>query len=279
MPAPIPPGHTRGQIMFIGNLVTAEAAATLLQSFWTEAGAYGARILVVNVAEDTHSDLAHTLFRQWEAAGVARINIATRAAGLDPAHLERVEDATAILITAPGALHLTRRLGGTALAQAIRRANARNKIVGGIGPAASALCQHMLVEPDGQAGANHPVHFAPGLGLINRTAVITTHAQTAETAIRSQLLAAVQCNPFLVGVGLTPDSALIVYQDSTVHTHGRAYILDGAEITDDTFLAPDAAPTMHRLSTGYAYNLDRHVLLPPAETDIPSAENHITSAF
>lgn len=280
MPAPIPPGYTRGQIMFIGNLIATDAAATILQSFWTEAGAYGARILIVDVAGDASSRLAHDLFRQWEAAAVSCLAIGSRAAALDPAHVEAVEDATAILIAATDALHLTRRLGGTLLAQAIRRANARNKIVGGIGSAAGALCQHILVAADGNAlGTGDLIHFAPGLGLINRTAVLPAQANTAEKAIRSQLLAAVQSNPFLVGVGLETDSAVIVYQDSTLNAYGRAFILDGAEITDDALLEAGAAPTLHRLSTGYGYNLDQHALRPPAATDIPSAESHVTSAF
>ena len=283
MPAPIPPGYTRGQIMFIGHLNDADTARHLLQSFWTEAGAFGARILVVDVAGDEHGQLAENLFRDWEANEVTKLEITDRRAALDKTHVQTVESATAILLCAQHGLETTRRIGGTPLAQAIRRANARNKIVGGVGQAASALCQHMLLA--GDAEAQHrtwPHSLRAGLGADQpHGRDIGAAALLARTRPTTQLLAAVQCNPFLIGVGLAVDTAVIVYQDATldVRGSGRVTILDGADAVDDNDIGAPTSPLVHSLAEGYGYNLDAHTVRFPTQTDIPSAENHVTSAF
>ena len=102
-------------------------------------------------------------FTAAEADTVEILDIPNRRAAAEPALLSQVENATGILITDGNPLRFTSLLGGTPLAQAIRRANARGRVVGGIGRGGAVLCQHMIAFDDRtsfttpfQAGA-HPV--------------------------------------------------------------------------------------------------------------------------
>jgi hypothetical protein len=50
MPAPVPPGFTRGPILFL-NPVDEAGEQHLLQRFWTDAGGYGGRIVLIATEE------------------------------------------------------------------------------------------------------------------------------------------------------------------------------------------------------------------------------------
>jgi len=101
VPAPVPPGFTRGPILFMGPLLDAHVTDRLLQSFWDEAGSYGARIVIVpSAAIDTAAAAdMQAWFTAAEADTVAILEIPNRRAAADPALLSQVENATGILIT------------------------------------------------------------------------------------------------------------------------------------------------------------------------------------
>lgn len=272
MPAPVPPGYTRGPILFIGPTPANQSEAMLLQRFWSEAGGYGARLLLIATrAEQVHSSHLTALFHGWETEAVVLLPLYTRAAAQQADLLPIIEQATGLLLLENDPLHLTMRLGGTQAAQAIRRANARGKVVAGLGAGATALCQHMLL-PD-QPGQPP---MAAGLGLVNRLGLVVS-ADAAE-ATTQQLITRLAYNPFLIGVGLGPDTGLVVYPDTTLEVFGQKaiQIVDGAEGADDLLPALSApgggAPAgwrIHQLTAGYTFNFDRRTVHAPPPSDIP----------
>ncbi len=296
MPAPVPPGFTRGPIMFSGPLTAERHADRLLQSFWDEAGSYGARVLIVPTAS---ADLAAVdRYRQWlasaEVDSLAVLPVQQRADALDPALVELVDNATGILITDGNSLRFTSLLGGTPVAQAIRRANARGRTIFGIGQAGAALCQHMIAFDNRQALPGPFLHrgliqFAPGLGIINRVAFdcdeeLGSHFRTH----LSRLLTAVAYNPFLIGVALDPDTGAVIYANSTLEVFGAgsALVVDGWRITHtDLYDHAEAAPMsvlgvqLHILGHGYTYDLDAHTPKRPPESEIPKAGYEAYTSF
>lgn len=296
MPAPVPPGFTRGPIMFMGPLTAAQPFAQMMQSFWDEAGGYGARILIVPTA--AHDAAPAERYRRWlaeaEVDWVELLPVAHRRAAHDPALIERVESATGILITDGNPLRFVGMLGGTPVAQAIRRANARGRVVAGIGQGGAVLSQHMVVAAEQtaaeQIAAGQTLHsaptpalirFAPGLGIVNRIAVDSD--DEAGTNLRThlpRLLTAVAYNPFLIGVALDPDTGVVLYANSTLEVFGAgsALIVDGAQIEEcDLYATPPDQPfritgvEIHTLTHGYTYNLDAHTAKRPPESEIPQA--------
>jgi cyanophycinase len=217
MPAPVPPGFTRGPLLFVRVPASVATRQDLLQTVWREAGAYGARLLLLAVEPGQATaleDLA-ALFQSWECERVTARLLPQRAAALDPALPKLVEEATGIVLLGQDTLRPASTLGGTPLAQAIRRGNARGKAVAGLDGAAALLCQHILT--GGAAGAlRSRASFAPGLGLVNRLVVAAMPVAPPATGAARRLLAAVAINPFLLGLGLPAESAAVLYPDNTL---------------------------------------------------------------
>lgn len=289
MPAAVPPGYTRGPILFLGPIATPGGEQALLQRFWTDAGGYGARILLV-VAEqhDPLAELIANRLSHWGAEHVEAMCLTRRADAQSSAQSPRIEHATAILMVNGEPRLLARRLGGTPVAQAIRRANARGKTVAALGESAGILCQHMLV-------GGTPPHIAhvPGLGLLNRLAIAPQPMRPKPTTLRfdqshedtqlaAYLLAAATPNPFLICVSLERDTGLAVYADATLEVFGShdTLLLDASDGSDDLDqVVTDGAPNvaqmvaagikLHQLTAGHTFNFDQRLVASPADTDLP----------
>lgn len=294
MPSPVPPGFTRGPIIFMGPLTETVAFERMMQSFWDEAGSYGARILIAPTAAPADAQIEQ--YRRWlREAEVESVDIlpdVDRRAAADPAIVAMVDAATGILITDGNPLRLVGKLGGTPLAQAIRRANARGRVVCGIGQGGAVLSQHMII-----AGATPTtldnltpslIRFAPGLGIVNRVAFDCAAADTNLRTHLPRLLTAVAYNPFLIGVALDPNTGAAIYANSTLEVFGNGAVLivDGwqMELTtlyeaamDEPFQANGVE--VHTLNSGYIYNLDAHQVAAPPESEIPQAGYEKFSSF
>jgi cyanophycinase len=121
-------------------------------------------------------------------------------------------------------------LGGTALAQAIRRLNANGLVVAGTSAGASALCQHMIAfGRAGESPSQRMVQLTPGLGLTNRV-IIDQHFQNRGRTGR--LLSAVAYNPFIIGLGIDEDTAVTLDPQNQLRVIGRSsvVIVDGGEL-------------------------------------------------
>lgn len=287
MPAPVPPGFTRGPILFFGPFSDKRHADSLLQSFWDEAGSYGARILIVPTAGNDYA-AAEELgqwFRRAEVDSLEVLPVRQRADAHDAGLLALVDNATGILLSDGSPLRFTSILGGTPVAQAIRRANARGRVVAGIGRAAAVLCQHMIAADYGQA----LIQFAPGLGIINRLALDCAGEPGSPLhAHLERLQAAVAYNPFLIGLALEPDTGAAVYANSALEIFGagRALVVDGWQMTHTSLLEEAAAAPLraegvqaHTLARGFTYNLDTHTAAPPPETEIPKEGYEAFTSF
>lgn len=284
MPALVPPGFTRGPILFLGSAANQPIDARLLQRFWTEAGSYGARILIVpTAASQAAADPYVQLFTQWEAGAINVLTVQNRPEAQQAHHLALIDQATAILILDGNPLRFASILGGTPVAQAIRRANARGKIVASIGRGGAILCQHMLVFEPSPADPEPFLHrrliqFAPGLGIINRLVLDVTNGAEGLQAGLGRLLTAVAYNPFLVGVNLEAGAGVAIYAESTLEVFGAGSVLlvDGAGISYTNVHEYEREEPLsligvqlHVLARGYTFNFDQRTVHPPVSSDIP----------
>src|SRR5262249_57732299 len=116
-------------------------------------------------------------------------------------------------------------LGGTPLAQAIRRAHRAGALVAGTSAGASVVCDHMIAQgKKGYAPRRTSVTLAPGLGLTKRLVVDQHFAQRHRIG---RLFAAVALNPVLIGVGIDEDTANSLQPDNTTRVVGRGPLTIG----------------------------------------------------
>jgi len=275
-PALVGYGDERGYIIPIGGGEDKEAHPVILQRFVELAGGKDANIVVFPTAsqlEDTGS-LYEQLFTKLGAGEVSSIPISTRGDCNNPEFAERCSLATGIFLTGGNQLRLSTILGGTAVAQMIRRQNASGVPVAGTSAGASIMSEHMMAGGDADQGPSEGgVVLAPGLGLTN-AAVIDQHFSQRNRLGR--LLSAVSLNPFLLGMGIDEDTAAFIDPQGVVEVVGSGTVtmVDGSKMSYSS--AHSAAREqgigmigikLDILDKGCNYDLNLRQAFPPDEDD------------
>jgi cyanophycinase len=231
-PAKIEGDKKRGFIVPIGGAEDKEGAANILRKFIEVSGGSRARIVIIPTAstlEDTGRRY-EKLFRKLGADEAKSLPIASRDEAGKGEWLDYIEKANGIFVTGGNQLRLTTILGGTPIAKAIRRANARGVTVGGTSAGAAILSEHMIAYgAEGHTPHAGRVTLVPGFGLTNRI-MIDQHFRQRDRLGR--LLTALAYNPFAVGVGLDEDTAAFIDEKKrlTVVGAGAITIVDASEL-------------------------------------------------
>lgn len=235
-PAKIEGDKKRGFIVPIGGAEDKEGAANILRKFIEVAGGKTARIVIIPTAstlEDTGKRY-EKLFRKLGADEAKSLPFASRDDAGKGEWLDYIEKANGIFVTGGNQLRLTTILGGTAVAKAIRRANARGVAVGGTSAGAAILSEHMIAYGgEGHTPRAGAVSLVPGFGLTNRI-IIDQHFRQRDRLGR--LLTALAYNPFAVGIGLDEDTAAFIdhAKKITVVGAGAITIVDASELSHST---------------------------------------------
>ena len=165
-PAKIEGDKKRGFIVPIGGAEDKEGAANILRKFIEVSGGKSARIVIIPTAstlEDTGRRY-EKLFRKLGADEAKSLPFTSRDDAGKGEWLEYIEKANGIFVTGGNQLRLTTILGGTAVAKAIRRANARGVAVGGTSAGAAILSEHMIAYgAEGHTPQAGAVTLVPGL--------------------------------------------------------------------------------------------------------------------
>lgn len=231
-PAKVHPDKKRGAIVPIGGAEDKDGDAEILRRFLEVSGGKKARVVIIPTAstlEDTGRRY-EKLFKKLGAQEARALSIAARSDAAKEECLAYVEKADAIFVTGGNQLRLSTILGGTPLAKAIRRANARGVSVGGTSAGAAILSEHMIAHgAEGNTPKVGMVALAPGFGLTNRF-IIDQHFRQRDRLGR--LLTALAYNPFAVGLGLDEDTAAFIDGDGklTVVGKGALTLVDVSEL-------------------------------------------------
>lgn len=233
MPAPVPAGFTRGALVATGGHESFNDTSSILQYFWQLAGSFGARIAIIPTASRDFdaAEQARALFARWGVNWVELLPIRTRLDARSADAQAVIQHATAYFFTDGNPLRLSTVLGGTPAAQAIRRGHARGKVVAGSGHAGAFLAEHMIAHAEKRPTPERGiVRFAPGLGLTNRVIFV---AEYLAEAWYGPLCVAVAANPFLLGVGIHPGTAVVLHPGNLLEGVGAvaAALANGSGIT------------------------------------------------
>ncbi len=285
---PESPPH-RGPLIAIGGAEDKVGARNVLREVVRHAGGpKHARIAVFPTASSIPTELAgtyDTIFREL-GAEVHVVRIETRADGEDPKTLALMQEMTGIFFTGGDQGRIVTMLGGTELARTIRRAHRSGCVVAGTSAGASVLCDHMIAQgKKGYAPRRELVMLAPGLGL-SRKLVIDQHF--AQRHRIGRLFSAVAMNPFLIGVGIDEDTAIVLRADKKMDVIGRGTVtvIDGSKIqhTDIHEVPRNSSAALlglsvHVLTQGCGYDIDaRHPSWPTRKKDEPRAPDETPKA-
>jgi cyanophycinase len=257
-PSKVAEGATRGWIVPIGGAENKENDRRILRRFVEASGGDAADIVVIPTASKMHETgpRYEALFRELGAARVSVMDFDTRRDCQEANRLERLDQATGIFFTGGNQLRLTALLGGTPVAQLIRKRNAAGVTVGGTSAGASILSEHMIAFGDeGSSVVAGSVRLAPGLGLTNRF-VIDQHFRERDRLGR--LITALAYNPFAIGIGLDEDTAVFIGPDETLEVEGSG----GVTVVDASEVSFSSADSVSEGQPVAVLGLKVHVLTP-----------------
>jgi cyanophycinase len=263
-PSRVAEGATRGWIVPIGGAENKENDRRILRRFVEVSGGADADIVVIPTASKMHETGTRyeAIFRDLGAARVTVMDFDTRRDCQEPNRLQRIDEATGIFFTGGNQLRLTALLGGTPVAQLIRKRNASGVTVGGTSAGASILSEHMIAFGDeGSSVVAGSVRLAPGLGLTNRF-VFDQHFRERDRLGR--LITALAYNPFAIGIGLDEDTAVFIGPDEVLEVEGSG----GVTVVDASDVSFSSADSVSEGQPVAILGLKVHVLTPGTTFDL-----------
>lgn len=266
-----------GLLIAIGGAEDKTRERVILRYFLEAAGGDDASIVVLATASETPEtgDRYADLFLALRAENVEVLKLETREDAMEagPEAHDLLEYATGLFITGGSQLKLSSALGGTEIAQTIRRRHAAGMVVAGTSAGAALLSEHMIAL--GESGATprrRLVHLAKGLGLAPDL-VIDQHFRRRDRLGR--LLTALSYNPSPLGVGIDEDTAAIISGNGELSVLGAGAVM----VVDASRMKFTDSHAIHRgqpvammglkldfLTTGCRYDLKKREGITPPST-------------
>ncbi|AFV13005.1 cyanophycinase CphB [Thermacetogenium phaeum DSM 12270] len=274
-------GDVQGTLVVIGGAEDKEGDCLILRRFVELAGGDKARLVVVTAAAaepQRTGEMYRSLFRSLGVAEVAVLDVGSRRDAGDPAVTGKIKQATGIFFTGGDQLRITSILGGTRMDEALRRAHRSGAVIAGTSAGASAMSETMIVEgEETEPPRKNSVQMAPGMGLLREVVVDQHFAQRGRLG---RLLAAVAQHPYMLGVGIDEDTAIVVGPDSTFEVIGShaVTVVDGRKIEEsnvsETGSKEPLALTnviLHILPSGYRFETKKRV---PLKAPVHNRDDH-----
>lgn len=273
-PAPVEDDRDRGFIIPIGGGEDRVKEMQIHRKFVELSGGPDADIVVIPTAsqlDQTGPDY-NAIFSELGAGKVEFLPIKTRADCDNPSFAEMLNRASGIFMTGGNQLRLSTILGGTLVAQLIRRRNASGIPVAGTSAGASIMSEHMVAGGrNNSAPTEDSINLAPGLGLTN--AVIIDQHFTQRNRL-GRLLAASSYNPFLIGLGIDEDTAAFIGPDNVLQVvgSGTVTVVDASQLRHSSMWEANSGEAISLLGLrldvmgeGCRYDLTARMAYPPDE--------------
>jgi len=263
-------GTSRGYIIPIGGAEEKLNNPEILDRFVDVCGGLDARIGIIPTAselEDTGRNY-EKLFREIGVKHARVLPFITRDDCQNGADVDYIEKCDGVFMTGGNQLRLSTTLGGTKVAQLIRRRNAKGMHVAGTSAGAAFMPEHMIAGgAEGSTPSPDMVTMAPGLGLTNAF-IIDQHFRQRDRLGR--LLTALAYNPFAVGIGLDEDTAAFIRPGDELEVVGSG----GITVIDPTHLSYSSMDRARRGEPVSLIDVTLHILVSGGRFDIASRKAH-----
>lgn len=264
------PDNDRGYLIPIGGAEEKFHNPEILDRFVSICGGKNARISIIPTAselEDTGRNY-EKLFRKLGIKHARVLQMLTREDCFAEEFLSYIDKSDGVFMTGGNQLRLSTTLGGTPVAQRIRRRNAAGMHVAGTSAGAAFMPEHMIAGGrEGSTPSPDMVTMAPGLGLTNNF-IIDQHFRQRDRLGR--LLTALAYNPFAIGIGLDEDTAAFIRPGDDLEVVGSG----GITIIDPTHLGYSSMDLARRGEPVSLINVKLHILIAGGRFEIAAREAH-----
>ncbi|MBC7543972.1 MAG: cyanophycinase [Candidatus Sericytochromatia bacterium] len=268
-----------GRLVIIGGAEDKEGDKQILARVIALSGADRARIAVITTASSITAEMEAIYTRAFldlGAASIIPLHIDDRADANNPDHVEAISNATGVFMTGGSQARLAHILGGSEVAKAMHRSRRdRGTCIAGTSAGASAISEHMVRDGDQDILPRKDMtNLIPGLGLLKRVLIDQHFTQRQRLA---RLVAAVAENPFVLGIGIDENTALVVDADTTLEVigAGTVNIVDGRSMDSNiTSIRPGTLLTLnninlHILAAGARFHVESRTVRPSVPQPVP----------
>ncbi|MFA6807522.1 MAG: cyanophycinase [Eubacteriales bacterium] len=255
--------HICGNLLIIGGAEDKSGECKILKLFIKEA-AEGEKICIITAAakEGRESgEVYRNIFVNLGCKDVSVININDRTEANCDDLLGKLYNVKGIFFTGGDQLRITSMLGGTLLGKKIQKLYEDGVIIAGTSAGASAMSDNMIIGGMTDTPGKKSIRMAPGLGLLKGVIIDQHFAQRGRIG---RVLTAVAMNPYVLGLGIDEDTAVLVEDKAIIKVIGKGTvaIIDGIssslsnveELKDEQPLA-FAPVQLHILCEGYEYDI------------------------
>ncbi|WP_040411704.1 cyanophycinase [Desulfosporosinus sp. OT] len=262
--------HVEGKLLIIGGAEDKKNECKILKRFVQESGGRESRITVLTAATEYPLQVGteyHSLFLELGAQEVQVLDVLDRTQANRQGIERELEKSTGVFFTGGDQLRITGLLGGTLLGRMLEQLYEQGVIIAGTSAGASVMSDTMIVGGEAGTAKKDTLTMAPGLGLL-RSVVIDQHF--AQRGRIGRLLSAISQNPYVLGVGIDEDTAILVQSDARFSVVGTNTVTVVDASSSTTTNVSETTPgqalvlspiLMHVLSDGYGFDLKRRVSL------------------
>ncbi|MDB5100855.1 MAG: cyanophycinase [Cyanobacteria bacterium RYN_339] len=264
---------TRGHLVIIGGGEDREDDKAILTRIVALAGGKKAKIVVLTTASrqaaldpEVAKDIEATYRKAFLACGAASVtalHLFDRQSANTAESAQAILNASCIFIAGGNQSRLVSIIGGTAVERAMHTAYLEHgACISGTSAGASAITEHMVAGgPSDPLPRKGLLPLAPGLGFLHHV-IIDQHF--SERQRLGRMLGVLAQNPFLMGIGIDEDTALVVCPDATFEVvgSGAVTLIDGRDMDNRAFNeVEDGDPMLltdlrlHLLPTGFKFDL------------------------
>ena len=251
-------------LIIIGGGEDKQADKRILREVVSRSGGERARIGVITTATNYPTEVGleyENIFYELGAREVSTIPIIERKKS-NVRGLGEILKYDCLFFTGGDQLRISSIIGGTYFHHIVHEFYNQGKVLAGTSAGASMMSEIMIVEGyDEEAPMKVTINLAPGMGLI-KNVIIDQHFN--QRGRIGRLLAGVAQNPYILGIGIDEDTAIIVKDNASFIVLGKgvATIVDGRNIeyTNISEQHPDEPlaltnVTIHVLPENFGYDL------------------------
>ncbi len=254
-----------GNLLIIGGAEDKKQDCVILKKFIEMSGGKSGKLVIMTTATKEPEAVGKEYFQLFSRLGggpTEVLELPNRNAARDEKAVKIISEATGIFFTGGDQLRITSILGGTSVNNALATAYRNGVVIAGTSAGASAMSDTMIVSGNSDdAPKRNSLKMAPGLGLIEETVIDQHFAQRGRIG---RLLTAIAHNPYILGIGIDEDTAIIVGPEGKSEVIGSrtVTVLDGTGVTytNVSELEPRQnlaihGITLHVIPSGYGFDL------------------------
>lgn len=223
----------KGILIPIGGREDKEDSKSILSRIIDETRKHDPRIEIITIATNLPKETVQDYYAAFQGLGFNNIGeIHFEERDEIPAFIDRIKKCDAVLFSGGNQLKITTLLGGTEFLKTLkdRYYQEENFVVAGTSAGAAAMCNTMILKGGSEdALIKGKLQLSIGLDFINDL-FIDTHFM--ERGRFGRLIQTVTANPNVLGMGLSEDTAAVIYNGNEMEIigSGLAVVADGLSI-------------------------------------------------